>query len=76
MLISRYRSRKCKSNVVRFFFFEDVKREEDDSMISLGNLLPYVQRKLKLEKMLLVAKEGRGSRQTRKVISNSVQYCK
>lgn len=49
-----------------FFFFEDVKREEDDSMISLGNLLPYVQRKLKLEKMLLVAKEGRGSRQTRK----------
>ena len=35
-------------------------------MISLGNLLPYVQRKLKLEKMLLVAKEGRGSRQTRK----------
>lgn len=49
-----------------FFFFEDVKREEDDSMISLGNLLPYVQRKLKLEKMLLVAKEGRGSRQTGK----------
>jgi len=49
-----------------FFFFEDVKREEDDSMISLGNLLPYVQGKLKLEKMLLVAKEGRGRRQTRK----------
>ena len=35
-------------------------------MISLGNLLPYIEGKWKLEKMLLVFKEERGRRQTSK----------
>lgn len=47
-------------------FFEDIKSEEGDSIISLSNLLPYIQRKWKLEKMLLVFKEERGRRQTSK----------